>query len=170
LTENIDGEEDPLAHFHTDRAPHSRATHRDSYTLAQDVDNLEFRYRVGGGGGHRIYINDFEYTVTEPEDDDDGAFSMNYVEKKMTEAESLAWKEAKVGKVREMKVKQLKEQIRLEAEIAAREYSMVQEVVFNPLLIEVFAFIGAVSIVSAVVRKGMEYRNKGDYITIEQEI
>jgi len=169
LTENIDGEEDPLAHFYTDRAPHSRATHRDSYTLAQDVDNLEFRFRVGGGGGHRIYINDFEYTVTEPEDDD-GAFSMNYVELKMTEAESLAWKEAKVGKVREMKVKQLKEQIRLEAEIAAREYSMVQEVVFNPLLIEVFAFIGAVSIVSAVVRKGMEYRNKGDYITIEQEI
>merc|ERR1711879_742844 len=168
LVEDI-GEEDPLRHFQTDKAPHSRASHAESYTLAQDVDNLEFRFRVGGGGGHRITIQDFSYTVTEPEDDD-GAFSMNYVELKMTEAESLAWKEAKVGKVREMKVKQLKEQIRLEAEIAAREYSMVQEVVFNPLLIEVFAFIGAVSIVSAVVRKGMEYRNKGDYITIEQEI
>merc|ERR1711953_1496449 len=168
LVETIAGEEDPLAHFQTDRAPHSRSTYTGSYTLTQDVDNLEFRYRVGGGGGHRIYINDFEYTMTEPEDD--GAFSMNMVELDMTEAESLAWKQEKDDKVREMKVQQLKEQIKLEAEIAAREYSMVQEVIFNPLLIEVFAFIGAVSIVGAVVRKGMEYRNKGDYINIEQEI
>jgi len=168
LVETIAGEEDPLAHFQTDRAPHSRSTYTGSYTLTQDVDNLEFRYRVGGGGGHRIYINDFQYTMTEPEDD--GAFSMNMVELDMTEAESLAWKQAKDDTVHEMKVQQLKEQIKLEAEIAAREYSMVQEVIFNPLLIEVFAFIGAVSIVGAVVRKGMEYRNKGDYINIEQEI
>merc|ERR1712217_708972 len=68
---------------------------------------------------------------------DDGAFSMNMVELDMGEAESLAWKQEKDDKVREMKVQQLKEQIKLEAEIAAREYSMVQEVIFNPLLIEV---------------------------------
>ena len=28
-----------------------------------------------------------------------------------------------------------------------------------------FAFIGAISIVGAVVQKGLQYRNKGDYVT-----
>ena len=50
----------------------------------------------------------------------------------MTEAESLKMKKAKALKLRRMKQHQLEEQIRLDAEIAAREYSMVQEVVFNP--------------------------------------
>jgi len=164
LVEDI-GEEDPLRHFQTDKAPHSRASHAESYTLAQDVDNLEFRFRVGGGGGHRITIQDFSYTVTEP-DNGGGIFDVPM----MTEAESLKMKKAKALKTRRMKQHQLEEQIRLDAEIAAREYSMVQEVIFNPLLIEVFAFIGAVSIVGAVVQKGLQYRNKGDYINIEQEI
>jgi len=164
LVEDI-GEEDPLRHFQTDKAPHSRASHAESYTLAQDVDNLEFRFRVGGGGGHRITIQDFSYTVTEP-DNGGGIFDIPM----MTEAESLKMKKAKALKTRRMKQHQLEEQIRLDAEIAAREYSMVQEVIFNPLLIEVFAFIGAVSIVGAVVQKGLQYRNKGDYINIEQEI
>jgi len=164
LVEDI-GEEDPLRHFQTDKAPHSRASHAESVTLAQDVDNLEFRFRVGGGGGHRITIQDFSYTVTEP-DNGGGIFDIPM----MTEAESLKMKKAKALKTRRMKQHQLEEQIRLDAEIAAREYSMVQEVIFNPLLIEVFAFIGAVSIVGAVVQKGLQYRNKGDYINIEQEI
>jgi len=165
LVEDI-GEEDPLRHFQTAKAPHSRAAHSESYTLAQDVDNLEFRFRVGGGGGHRITIQDFSYTVTEPDNGGGGIFNLPI----MTEAESLKMKKAKALKLRRMKQHQLEEQIRLDAEIAAREYSMVQEVVFNPLLIEVFAFIGAISIVGAVVQKGLQYRNKGDYINIEQEI
>jgi len=163
LVEDIN-EEDPLRHFQTDYAPHSTSAYSGSVTLAQDVDNLEFRFRVGGGGGHRITISDFSYTVTEP--DNGGVFDFQA----MTEAESLKMKKAKALKLRRMKQHQLEEQIRLDAEIAAREYSMVQEVIGNPLLIEVFAFIGAMSIVGAVVQKGLQYRNKGDYINIEQEI
>lgn len=165
LVEDIN-EEDPLRHFQTDKAPHSSAVYSGSVSLAQDVDNLEFRFRVGGGGGHRITIRDFSYTVTEPDNGGGGIFDLQV----MTEAESLKMKKAKALKLRRMKQHQLEEQIRLDAEIAAREYSMVQEVVGNPLLIEVFAFIGAISIVGAVVQKGLQYRNKGDYINIEQEI
>jgi len=165
LVEDIN-EEDPLRHFQTDVAPHSRAAYSGSHTLDQDVDNLEFRFRVGGGGGHRITINDFSYTVTEPDNGDGGIFDVQV----MTEAEGIKMKKDKALKMHRMKQHQLEEQIRLDAEIAARPYNMVQEVVGNPLLIEVFAFIGAISIVAAVVQKGLQYRNKGDYINIEQEI
>jgi len=65
---------------------------------------------------------------------------------------------------------ELDEQIKLDAEITARENSMAQEVFENPNLIEVFALFGAVSIVSAVVQKCFQYKNKDNYVNIEQEI
>jgi len=96
--------------------------------------------------------------------------SMLPIEEVMTEGESFKMKKVEALKLRRMKQHQLEEQIQLDAENAAREYIMVQEVVGNPLLIQVFAFIGAISILGAVVQKGFQYMNKGDYINIEQEI
>jgi len=65
---------------------------------------------------------------------------------------------------------QSKEQIKLDAESTAREYSMVEEAVANSLLTKGFAFVGALSIVGAVMQKYLQYKNEDKYITIEQEI
>eukprot|EP00493_Phyllostaurus_siculus_P025506 UN25850 len=65
---------------------------------------------------------------------------------------------------------QSKERIKLDAESAAREYSMVEEAVANSLLTKGFAFVGALSIVGAVMQKYLQYKNEDKYITIEQEI
>jgi len=65
---------------------------------------------------------------------------------------------------------QSKEQIKLDAESAAREYSMVEEAVANSLLTKGFALVGALSIVGAVMQKYLQYKNEDKYITIEQEI
>jgi len=58
----------------------------------------------------------------------------------------------------------------LDAESTAREYSMVEEAVANSLLTKGFAFVGALSIVGAVMQKYLQYKNEDKYITIEQEI
>ena len=66
LVEDV-GEEGLICHFETaETAPHEQSDYRTSYTLTKDVSNLEFRFRVGGGGGHRLFITDCTYTVTMP--------------------------------------------------------------------------------------------------------
>ena len=58
-------EEDPKRHYQTTTAPQSYTyiSQNFEYTLDEDVQNLEFRYLVGSGGGHRLYINNFHWTI-----------------------------------------------------------------------------------------------------------
>jgi len=65
LFEDI-GEGDPIRHFESELALHSQSDYSHSYLLTKDVRNLEFRFYVGGGGGHKLFISDCKYTIAKP--------------------------------------------------------------------------------------------------------
>ena len=51
-------------HYQSSVAPHVSTAATFEYTLDEDVQNLEFRYRVGGGGGHELHIDNFQWTIS----------------------------------------------------------------------------------------------------------
>jgi len=57
---------DGVAVYTTPVAPHSLTTFSDTVRLPLGVQSLEFKYRVGGGGGHTLTIKNFAWEWKPP--------------------------------------------------------------------------------------------------------